>query len=294
MRTSSPPPPHARRRGQGGLVAALAAAGALAMLPAPDAHAEPAGRAAAKPTVDVKKIQDDLQSKEASVRLAALATVKAEGPAADAAAPAVEDVLVRGTTVAIGKAAIEALGAIGRPSSSAILRPYLRHREPELRRAAARALGATKGPDAAAGFREGLRGADGIVRGYSASGLGTLGATDALPELFLALDRGVTESAAAIGQLAGPAECKRFTSYLGKLGFDVMTSGFDPMLFRQKSLPEEAQVEIVSRVRDLATPEAGRYLADVLSRWPASGSAKVKQILVTAVDTIAGARGGMP
>jgi HEAT repeat protein len=274
--------------------ARLIVVSAALVLAASPALAQPKGGQPAKPpsapaaAVDTKSIVDKVKSSDAARVGEGLAAAQAAGAAAAPVAPAIGQLLERGATAPIAKAAIDALGAIGAVSSSAVLRPYVKHRTPELRRAAARALSGTKGVDAIAAFREGLRSDDAMVRGFSAVGLGNLGATDALPDLFLALDRNVTEAAAAIGQLCAPADCDRFAGKLGRIGFEVMTSGFDPILFRQKPLPEEALLKIVGRLRELGTAEAGKYLADVAARWPATGSKKVKQAIDTAIPSIPG------
>lgn len=286
---------HARRhagrnvpRALGAALAALVAAAVLATAPAAEAKG-PAKKQAA-PTIDAKSVEAKLHAADASAIADGLAAAKQAGHGALAVAPAIEDLLRRGVPVTIAKAAIEALGAIGSASSSAAIRPYLAHRNAELRKAAVRALGQTKGPDAIAAFRDGLRSSDAAVRGFSASGLGDLGAAAALPDLFLALDRNVNEAAAAIGQLCTPADCEKFAGKLGKVPFDVMTSGFDSILFRTPPLPEQELLQIVGRLRELGTPEAGKYLADVGSRW--SGSARVKQAIDSAVTSIPGARQG--
>jgi HEAT repeat protein len=270
---------------------AIALALAVSALCAAPAEARAQGKrpAPAAPAFDVKALERRLQSGDAAQALMALAAARDAGPAAAGAAPAIEDVLRRGATAPIMKAAIEALGALGQPSSSAPIRPYVWHRMAELRREAARALAATKGSEAVAALREGLRSSDGMVRGLSAAGLGGLGAAEALPDLFAALDRDVTEAAASIGQLCDPAACRRLLGQLGAIGFDVITSGLDPILFRVRPLPEDLLLEIVQRVRNLGTPEAGRYLADVASRWPAGGSPRVKEALAAAVASIPGA-----
>jgi HEAT repeat protein len=270
-----------------GIAIALIAAVATAQpQPKPANPAKPAKPAA--PPADVRGIQEKVKSGDPARVAEGLAAAQAGAAGAAGAAPAIEDLLKKGTTAALAKQAIDALGAIGAQSSSAVIRPYIRHRTPEVRRAAVRALAGTKGPEALAAWREGLRGDDGMVRGFSATGIGNLGAQEALPDLFLALDRNVTEAAAAIGQLCAPADCEKFAGKLGRIGFDVMTSGFDPILFRPTPLPEDALLKIVGRVRELGTPEAGKYLADVSSRWPPNGSKKVKQALDTAVTSIPG------
>lgn len=281
----------------------LVGAGVLLAMPAvPAAHAAGSKPAAAKPakpgkpgdgpTVDTTAIQAKLEGADPAAAADGLAAARAAGSAAAPLAPAIEGLLRRGANVAVAKAAIEALGAIGAPSSSAVLRSYVRHRLPDLRHAAIKALNATKGPEAVAAFREGLRSGDARVRGYAATGLGALGAQEAMADLFAALDRDVTEAAAAIGQLCAPADCQKFTAKLGKLPFDVMRTGFDAILLRAKPLPDEALLELVGRLRELGTPEAGRYLAEVQGQWPPTGSKRVKQAIDGAVSSIPGAQGG--
>lgn len=275
-----------RERGSAGAGRARAAAAALAAVALAaiggDALAQ-RKRPPAPPAVDAKGMAQKIRSGDPARALEGIAAARDAGAAAAGAAPAIEELLARGATVPVTKAAIEALGAIGQGTSSAALRPYARHRLAEVRRGAFKALSATKGPDAIAAFEEGLRSGDAVVRGYSASGLGDLGVTRALPDLFAALDREVTEAAAAIGQLCDPAACERFVDRLGKVAFDVMTSGIDPMLFRGQALPDELLVGVIDRVRDLGTPEAGKFLADVQARWPATGSPAVKRALDGAV-----------
>lgn len=271
----------------------VATAAAPVLLSAEDtALAAPPAPSAPPVKLDAKALEAALAAPTEAPVLEALGTIQQAGAAGAPLAPAVEKLLERGTTVAIGKAAMDALGAVGKPSSSAALRPYLQHRTPELRRAAVRNLAKTKGPDAIAGFREGLRSEDGMVRGFSASGLGALGAKEATADLFLALDRGVVEAAGAAGQLCTGADCQKLARYLGKLPFEIVTSGLDAVLFRTPPLDEALLLDVVAAVRELATPEAGKYLADVASRWPATGSAKVKKALDQAVAMIPGSLGG--
>lgn len=260
--------------------------------PAPAAgkgQAKGKAKVAAEPVLDEKLAQAvvaKLASNDATQVLEGLTAAQAGGAVAAPLAPAIEALLVRGTTLPLAKAAIETLGAIGAASSSAALRPYVRHRVPELRRAAARALGSTRGPEALAAFRDGLRSPDAQVRGFSATGLGNLWAAEALPDLFLALDHNVTEAASSIGLLCTVETCEKFLARLGTLPLDVMTSGIDPMFFRPKPFPEEKLVDLVGRLRELGSPEAGRYLADVLGRWPVAGSKRVKQSLESAIASL--------
>ncbi len=207
-----------------------------------------------------------------------------------ALAPPIEALLRRGTSLGLAKSAAAALEQLGAPSSSEVLATYIGHRTPDVRRAAVRALIRTKGPAAIAAFRAGLKAEDPVVRGFSATGLGALGAKDSIEDLFLALDRNVPEAASAIGQLCGPTECERYLAKMGKLSFDVMTSGIDPMLFREPSLPEPTVLSIVAALRELGTGEARRYLEDVQARWSVKASKKVKQAVDSSITSLPTAR----
>jgi len=247
-------------------------AGKPATVPAPTA-----------PAIDTKALLEKIKSGEPARVAEGLAAAQAAGGAAAALAPAIEELLKKGTTLSLAKSGLDALGAIGAVSSSAVIRPYLRHRNAELRRAAVRVLSNTKGAEALAAYREGLRNEDATVRGASAAALGNLGATDAVGDLFLALDRNVPEAAAAIGRLCAPTDCDKLVGKIGRVPFDVLSTGFDAILFRQKPLPEELVLRVVDRLRQLKTPEAAKFLADVASRWPAAGSKRVKQALESEV-----------
>ncbi len=274
------------------LAALAAVVVGLAALLSGHAEAQPkAKKGAAAPAVDLKGVGEKLRTNDPGKLGEALEAAQKGGAASAAAAPAIEGLLRRGTTNDLAKAAIDALGAIGPASASSVLRPYVRHRSQDIRRAAIKALLNTKGPDALAAFKEGLRSNDALIRGFSATGLGNLGAHDAMPDLFDALDHGVSEAAAAIGQLCTADECDKFASKLGKFKLDVMTSGFDPILFRAHPLPDETLLRIVGQLRELGTRESGKYLADVQGRWPTTGSARVKQALDSAVTALPGAKG---
>lgn len=201
---------------------------------------------------------------------------------------AIERLVTRGAPLAVTRAAIAALGAIGRPSSSGALRPYLRHRDPELHEAAARALARTGGAVAVEALREGLRSPFSAVRGLSASGLGELGAASAVPELFLALDKGVAEAATAIGALCSPAECSQLIDKLGARTLPVIVGGLDAVFFRARPLKDDALVAMIAQLRALGALDVDRYLASVGERW--RGSARVR----LALSAVAGAIPAMP
>lgn len=252
------------------------------------AHAkEPAAKAA---PVDLAEIKSKLASGEAAKMKSGLAAARLGGKDARGAAPAIEALLASGVGNDLAIAAIQTLADLGVPSSSAALRPWTRHRNADVRRAAVKAAIKTGGPEAIAALTAALGDADAGVRGFAATGLGELRAKGATPELLGALDRRVNEAAASIGMLCAGADCEKLVAKLGVLAFDVVTSGLEPLLFRPASeVGDEDKVKIIVKVRDLATPDAGRWLREVQKRWPASGSARVKIELDRAVAATASA-----
>ncbi len=264
------------------LVIVLAAvAGAPITLPS-SAHAQ-AKKAAPKP-VDAAKIKKELESGDEARMLEALAEVEAAEQGGKPALPHIEKLLSSGSGLKVLVRAIEVLGGLEQQSSSKVIAPYVQHRTADVRRAACKALIKTRGPAAVTALRRALRSSDPSVRGTAASGLGSLGAKEALPDLFTALDLKVAEASAAIGQLCADKDCQKFWGRMGKLPFDVMTSGCDQILFRPtKDISDNLKLELIGILRELGTKDAGAFLSDVSERWPEDGSKKVKQALEAAV-----------
>jgi HEAT repeat protein len=270
--------------------ALVALAGAVTVLGhSPSVQAKAAG-AAPKATEASRAELEGLKKQLAGSEEQILAGLKAiEDGELVAAAPVVSDLLARGGNEAVLEAALKTAGKLKAESLSAAVAPYAQHRSEEVRRQAVRALLKTKGPVAVQSLEKALRSPDAVVRGTAATGLGSLGAREALPDLFRALDHGVPEAAAAIGQLCTPEECEKFAEETGRIAFDIMITGFDQVLFRPpQDVPDDAKVKLVGRLRELGTPEAGKYLADVGERWPKDWSKRVKQ----AIDSAARAVGG--
>jgi HEAT repeat protein len=237
--------------------------------------------------VDLAKLQADLESGDGARVAAALETIAKAGD--NAAAPLVEALLKKGVSAELTVAALDTAGALKQSSSSAAIAPYVKHRTGAVRHAAAKALVKTKGPNAVKALKEALRSSDAQVRGIAASGLGALNAKDSLPDLFNALAHNVGEAAGAIGQLCEPKDCEKLAELTGKHPFDVMSAGFDQILFRaEKDMPEDQKIKIVGRLRELGTKEASRYLADVKGRWPENWSKRVKQAIDAAVRATGG------
>lgn len=260
----------------------VAAADAQAGDDSPPAAAKPGKPGKPGAGVDVSQLQAKLRSGQEESILEAL-TVIAEQRNVDHA-PLVSSVLEQGSTSKVLLMALDTAGRLKAPTLGDRVAPYIRHRNGEVRRAAVRALVKTQGPHAAAALRQALRSSDPYVRNTAASGLGSLGAKDAVEDLFKALANNVAEAAASIGQLCDATSCEKLAALLGKAPFDIVTGGLEQALFRPAAeVPDAVKIKIVVRLREVGTNESRRYLTDVRSRWPADGSAAVRQALDSAV-----------
>jgi hypothetical protein len=253
--------------------------------PHPDSAREGGGQAVRLPADTVKR----LKSGDPAQIQAALDDVRVSGRAGAPAAPAIADLLRGGLPVALTKASVETLGDTESEAASETLVWYARHRNPEIRRAAVTALAKTRGDGAAAALRLALSDPDPAVRGLSASGLGAMKAKDAVGDLFVALDHKVPEAAVSIGLLCAGNECDKLASKLGSIAFDVVTSGLEQVLFRPTTdVSDDLKAKLVTRVRDLGTSEAHRFLLDVQKRWPSGSSPRVKEAIDQGVLATAG------
>jgi len=241
---------------------------------APPKAEKPAGRA----TLDLAGLKKALESGDEEKTLAALDEVELSGD--KKAAPLVDGLLTRGASSKILVRAMGVAGALGQEPSSAALAPYVKHRAPEVRVAAARGLARTKGPVAVKALREALHSSDAALRGAAADGLGSLTAREAVPDLFVVLPKETPEAAGAIGTLCVGDDCTKFVVLLGKLPFDVMQSGFLPLLLRTDGgVSDKLKLQLIDRLRGLATPKANDLLTSALTAFPANGNPKIKAAL---------------
>jgi hypothetical protein len=229
-----------------------------------------------------------LKSDDPTEVRAALDDARLLGRGGSAAAPTIAGLLASGLPFPLAQAAIETLADLESPEAAAAIVPYTHHREVKVRRAAVRALAKTIGPAAGslavAALRSSLSDPDIQVRAGAATGLGALKAKAAVKDLFVALEHHIYEAAASIGQLGDAADCELLVSQLGKIPFDVMTSGLDPMLFRPASeLGDDFKIGVIHRVRDLGSRDANHFLKSIQGRWPKSGGASVRRELDAAV-----------
>jgi HEAT repeat protein len=249
----------------------------------------PVGGKPQRVTVNVSALSAKLKSSDPAALQEALEEAGSAGKGAAPLARPIEELLARGVTPEIDALALTTLGRVGAANSSDAILPYARHRSPEIRKKALLALVKTGGNATVGALRQALSDPDAGVRGVAASGLGAVKGHDGIDDLFRALDHQVTEAAASIGELCTPEECEKLAAKTGVFGLDVMTSGFDQIMFRPTpEIPDEEKLKIVGRVRELGTQEANKYLRDLQGRWPPNGSPKIKQALEQAVLATSG------
>src|SRR5215471_1081301 len=269
------------------------AVGAAWLAPAQAAGGKPvaARTAKAKVTVNVPALTAKLKSSDADTQTEALQEAGAAGKGAAPLARPIEELLARGTSSEVGGLALTTLAKIGGAASADAIVPYARHRDPELRKKALMAMVKTGSGSTVGALRLALTDPDPGVRVVATSSLGTVKGREGIDDLFVALDHQVIEAAAAIGEMCVPDECEKLAGRTGVFGLDVMTTGFDQILFRPASeIPDDAKIKIVARVRELGTQEANKYLRDVQSRWTPPNSPKVRQALEQAVLATSGSR----
>ena len=230
----------------------------------------------------------DLKSGDTTKIKAALDEIRMAGKGTGTPfAPQIVDLLQKGVTVQLAEAAIDTLGDLEAESSSPAIAEYMQHRSPRVRQAAAKALVKTKGPAAVKALVKGLSDQDGMVRGVAANGLGQLKAKAAVADLFLALDHRVNEAGVSIGMICGAQECEQLAARIGKFPFDVIAGGIEQALFRA-DVADDTKIKLIGRIRELGTKEANGALKDWFKKWPANGSARVKQALDQAVQATGG------
>jgi HEAT repeat protein len=237
-----------------------------------------------------------LKSADAGEIEAGLDEARLAAKAALPAVPIIVDLLEKGLPLSLTQRAVDTLGDIESEQASSALSFYTRHRDLAIRRSAVKAIVRTKGAPAVKALRAALSDPDPTVRSVAATGLGSLRAKEAVGDLFVALDHRVNDAAVSIGELCAPAECESLEGRLGRIPFDIVTSGLDPILFRPPSeVSDDAKVKLIGRVRELGTAEANKFLRDVQARWPETGSERIKKALELGVQaTAAGASSKEP
>lgn len=192
----------------------------------------------------------------------------------------------RGLPADLLSVAIETLGLLGRREAGPVLFELTSHRRPEIRLGALNAIVSIRPSGAAGALEAALSDSDARVRGTAATGLGEIGARSSVPTLFHALDRGVLEASASIGQLATPAEVQQLLGYVGRLPFDSVTPGLNEIIARS-NIPSRAKLEVIGRLAELATPEVKTYLQELVAALPNNPGDPVRRAAEDAILRIA-------
>ncbi len=261
-----------------------------ALLVASGVHAQArTGGGAVAPQVKVSaSAAADLKSGDTTKIRAALDDIRMAGKGGGTPyVQAIVELLQKGVTSQIAEAALDTLGDVESEAASPAIAEYMQHRNPRVRQAATKALVKTKGAAAVKGLVKGLSDQDAMVRGVAANGLGQLKAKTAVNDLFLALDHRVNEASVSIGMICAAQECEQLGTRIGKIPFDVVGGGIEQALFRS-DVSDDSKIKLVGRIRELGTQEANKFLKEQLKKWPATGSARVKQALDQAVQATGG------
>ena len=182
-------------------------------------------------------------------------------------------------------AAIDTLMVLGRPEAGPVLFELAAHRRPAVRTHAAQAIAACRPRGAERVLVAALSDLDPGVRGAAASALGELGLAGAVDSLLLALDRDVPEAGPALGRTVGPSEVPALLSRLGRVPFGTMRAALGEVLARRE-LPARARLEVVSRMAELATPEARAFLEDAVASMGVPASDPVRRAAQDALERI--------
>ena len=274
-----------------GLAALLMATNAMGQ--GAPATKKPAGGSDAgkiKAKLDAKELNDALKSSESARIESALTNVRVAGKegGGKAFAPAIVARLKAGLPKELLKKGLDTLGDLEDPIGAEAGEMYLEHRDGEVRLAAVRCLGGSKGPLAVKMLRQALGDPDPRVHAMAATVLGGTKATDAVPDLILALDKGVNESAVSIGQLCDPKSCDALLERMKSKPFDVISSGLAQVLSR-KDVKDDEKKKIITAVRELASQKAREFLVEIKQAWPKDGSKAVLDALDKAIKDLEGA-----
>lgn len=284
--------------------AAKPAAAAPAAKPAA-AAAKPAAAAAAAPAkagpakkinsgkLDMKEITAALESSDASRIETALVNVRMAGKdgGGKAATALVVQRLKNGLPRELLKKALDTLTDVEDPEATEGCALYMAHRDPDIRLSALKCLGEAASPEAVLAIRAALGDVDPRVHSTAATLLGETKATAAVPDLIVALDKGVNEAAVSIGQLcdAKAGECDQLLNRMKSKPLDVISSGLQQILAR-KDVPDDYKKKIITQVRELASAKAREFLEGVKKTWPPNGSKVVGEALDKAIKDLEGAK----
>lgn len=201
--------------------------------------------------------------------------------------------LRRGQPDALADHALAALGEMRLPRALGVLAEFARHRRPEARRQAYRSIARVDDPAASDVVARGLRDSDAGVRGVCAEALGERHSVESLDLLFLALDRGVPEAAAAIGRIGDARSVARLQQELGRQPIAVVLSGEEAFL-RREDLDETVKLEIVGRLGEVAVPAVKAFLEGMLATLDLRRLPRLRVALADTARRIAVAPNAVP
>jgi hypothetical protein len=255
----------------------------------PVATAAPKEDKAAALKINQKAVEKDLASTEPATFETALVNVRLAGKEGGKGfVGAIAQRLKAGLSKSLAQKALDTLGDLEDPGAAEVGEIYLQHRDPEVRLSAVRALGGAKTASAIKALRTALGDPDAHVRSLAATVLGNLKAQEALPDLVLALDKGMPAAASSIGQLCEPKSCDALLERLKSKPFDVIASGLGAVLGRA-NVPDDYKRKVIGAVRELASQKAREFLVEVRQAWPANGSKSIAIELDMAIKNLEGA-----
>lgn len=182
---------------------------------------------------------------------------------------------------------IVTLMALGQPSAGPALFDLARYRRPEIRKLAIEAITAVRPSGGEAVLVAALNDSEGDVRAAAAIGLGDIGSPGSIDTLFLALDHGNLDAAAAIGKLVPARDVKRLFGYLGKVPFRSLGPAFAEAL-KRKDVAENDKLAIVARLEEVGTSEVKGFFNDLMASTTGGLPPNVSKAVLRAMSEISG------
>jgi len=183
--------------------------------------------------------------------------------------------------------AIVTLMALGQPSAGPALFDLARYRRPEIRKLAIEAIAAVRPLGGEVVLVAALNDSEADVRSAASIGLGEIGSPASIDTLFLALDQGNHEAAAAIGKLVPARDVKRLFAYLGKVPFRSLAPAFSETL-KRKDVAENDKLAVVARLEEVGTNEVKGFFSDLMASTEGGLPPNVSKAVLRAMQEISG------
>jgi HEAT repeat protein len=250
----------------------------------------PAAPKVEPPKLDLTPAIEGLRSSDATKIEAALSLVRIAGKEGGGRRLVGEigDRLKMGMPVPLVRKALETLTELEDAAAEEACVLYATHREAEVRVEAVRCLASTHAPSSHKPLRRALDDQDPRVRAAAAIGVGLAKDAEALPDLVLALDRGVGAAATSIGMICEARGCLVLLDHVKTKPLESLSDGLEQILGR-KDVPDEVKLHVIHALRALETQKARALLAEVRGSWPATGSKTVSDALDRAIAELEGA-----